>query len=65
MNNIYITNGYKNRKDYLKHLANEHDMLYADVLELANMLGDNEDFDGLINTLDDYDKMFGGGINDW
>ena len=65
MKTIYEKKGYKNRKHYLKTLAIEHNILYKDVLELADILGDNEDFDGLVSTLDDYDKIFGGGRSDW
>lgn len=52
MSNVYIKNGYKNRKDYLKSLAEEYDVDYATVYSLANILGENEDFDGLISELD-------------
>jgi hypothetical protein len=54
MNDIYVKNGYKNRKDYLKSLAKEYGIDYSTVCTLAYALGKNEDFDGLISTLDDY-----------
>lgn len=53
MSNVYTKNGYKNRKDYLKSLAKEYGVDYATVYELAMLLGESEDFDGLISALDD------------
>ena len=52
--NVYQKNGYKDRKDYLKSLAEDFDMEYEDVLMLANTLGAEEDFDGLVTALEDY-----------
>ena len=52
--NVYQENGYKDRKDYLKSLAEDFDMEYEDVLMLANTLGAEEDFDGLVTALEDY-----------
>ena len=50
---IYTDQGYENRKDYLNGLAEEYgidrDMVYA----AASMLGPNEDFDGLVTTIQD------------
>jgi hypothetical protein len=48
MNDIYVSKGYKNRKDYLKSLAEEYGVDYSVVRTLAYTLGKNEDFDGLI-----------------
>lgn len=52
--NVYQENGYKDRKDYLKSLAEDFDMEYKDVLMLATTLGESEDFDALITSLEDY-----------
>ena len=52
--NVYQENGYKDRKDYLKYLAEDFDMEYKDVLMLATTLGEEEDFDALITSLEDY-----------
>lgn len=52
--NVYQENGYKDRKDYLKSLAEDFDMDYKDVLMLATTLGESEDFDALITSLEDY-----------
>lgn len=48
--NVYEQNGYEDRQDYLDCLADEYgDMVY----EIADLLGENEDFDGLVTTLED------------
>ena len=47
-------NGYKDRKDYLKSLAEDYDLDYKDVVILATTLGESEDFDGLITSLEDW-----------
>lgn len=48
---IYRENGYENRRDYLESLCEEYprDAVYA----AADMLGPNEDFDGLVTMLED------------
>ena len=50
---IYQQYGYKNRTDYLKELANQYGVDIAMVYALADMLGEGEDFDGLINALEE------------
>ena len=57
MNDIYVAKGYKNRKAYLKSLAEKYDIDYKTVVTIANTLGKNEDFDGLISGLEDYLDM--------
>lgn len=51
---MYEENGYSNREDYLKSLAEDFDMDYKDVVMLATTLGEEEDFDALITSLEDY-----------
>jgi 3-deoxy-D-manno-octulosonate 8-phosphate phosphatase KdsC-like HAD superfamily phosphatase len=51
---VYIENGYKNREDYLKNLAANFDIDLENVLMIADMLGPNEDFDGLVTSLEDF-----------
>lgn len=58
MSNVYVKHGYKDRKDYLKSLAEQYSVDYNIVLELANVLGPNEDFDGLVNELEDIESLF-------
>ena len=57
MKNIYQENGYKDRKDYLNSMAEEFDVPITVVLGIANMLGPNEDFDGLVSALEDTENM--------
>ena len=42
------------RVQYLKDLAEEYNIETAIVFELAAVLGPNEDYDGLICALEDY-----------
>lgn len=49
----YQENGYKNRRDYLQCLSEDYGVPYETVLSLAEMLGQNEDFDGLVQALED------------
>lgn len=51
---IYEENGFTSRKEYLESLAEDYDMDYEDVEMLAATLGETEDFDGLLTTLEDY-----------
>lgn len=51
--NIYQQNGYADRDDYLTCLSEDFAISIEDVYSLAEILGENEDFDGLISTLED------------
>ena len=52
--NIYQNNGYKNRTEYLQNLAFEYEVP-LDVVEMfSDMLGTEEDFDGLVSIIQDY-----------
>jgi hypothetical protein len=51
---IYQENGYENRKDYLLALSYDMNVDYETVTFIASMLGADEDFDGLVTTLEDY-----------
>ena len=42
------------RKEYLSGLAEEYGIARADVFMIADLLGENEDYDGLLSMLDDY-----------
>lgn len=55
--NIYQEHGYYNRTDYLRCLSEDWDMPFMTVKMLANMLGPEEDFDGLVTALEDADEM--------
>ena len=50
---IYTENGYQKRKEYLKSLADEYCIPFETVFALASMLGPDEDFDGLVNAVED------------
>lgn len=52
--NVYQENGFENRKEYLQFLADEYGVSLGDVLMIANTLGANEDFDGLVTSLQDF-----------
>jgi hypothetical protein len=56
MQNEYTANGYKNRRDYLESLAEEYDR--STVFFLASVLGESEDFDGLVTALEDHADEF-------
>jgi hypothetical protein len=51
--NIYQENGYKSRKDYLTSLAAEYGVDYQSVACLAVLLGEEEDWDGLVSAVED------------
>ena len=48
---MYRCNGYQSRDHYLRSLAKDNGMEYADVLVMAHLLGPEEDFDLLPNCL--------------
>lgn len=52
--NVYQENGFENRKAYLASLAEEYGIFYSEVKMIADVLGENEDFDGLVTSLEDY-----------
>jgi hypothetical protein len=52
MENIYTAAGYSSRKDYLNFLAEEYGVPINQVKRLADILGEEEDFDLLVSMLD-------------
>lgn len=54
----YTDQGYKNRKDYLNQLADDFEIDRDTVYMMADLLGQSEDFDGLITSLEDYLEGF-------
>lgn len=50
---IYLRNGHLNRDSYLEYLAEEYLVDISTVIGLSNILGREEDFDGLIASLED------------
>ena len=57
MHNPYQANGYKDREAYLREIADEYDCPLEIVQSLADALGVNEDFDGLVSSLRDWEEM--------
>jgi hypothetical protein len=51
--NVYEQNGYKNRYEYLISVAEDYDVDKTVVLTVAAVLGESEDFDGLITSIQD------------
>lgn len=49
----YVEAGYKSRADYLEHMALDYGVDLETVWQLANVYGPSEDFDGLVNALED------------
>lgn len=52
---IYTDNGYKSRDDYLHCMSEDYGVPLDVVVMLADLLGANEDFDGLVTSLADYE----------
>lgn len=51
---VYRQNGYNDREDYLSCIAEDYGLdLEDEVRPLAQLLGPNEDFDGLVTALED------------
>jgi hypothetical protein len=51
---IYTDRGYRNRDEYLRDVALGHGVPLRVVLMIADLLGPDEDFDGLISMMEDY-----------
>ncbi len=55
---VYRENGYDDRDDYLRSLADDYGVPLDAVLAVADILGPDEDFDGLVSSMED--AMLGG-----
>jgi hypothetical protein len=53
IDNVYEMNGYADRQEYLDDLADNLGIDRSIVSALADMLGETEDFDGLVTSLED------------
>lgn len=53
---VYQQNGFKDREEYLEHLKQNYDSDL--VIALSDLLGESEDFDGLVTALSDYEFYF-------
>lgn len=54
--NDYRESGYNNREHYLSCLAEDYGVDLDTVKTLADLLGPNEDFDGLVIALEDIEQ---------
>lgn len=48
----YKSHGYENREEYLRCMAEDYGLSLQVVHSLAELLGPNEDFDGLVVALE-------------
>jgi len=48
----YKSRGFEDRTEYLQATARDFDIPFEQVVELADMLGTSEDFDGLLSSLE-------------
>lgn len=55
---VYQEKGYTDRDDYLNSLSEDYGIPDDAVRALAEVLGPDEDFDGLVSNLED--AMYGG-----
>lgn len=55
---VYKENGYADREDYLTQLADEYGASLDVVNALAGMLGPDEDFDGLVSGMKDWERWY-------
>ncbi|NDV69974.1 RNA polymerase [Dysgonomonas sp. 25] len=49
---IYRQNGFEDRNDYLQSLADDYGVNVYVIFSLAEIIGESEDFDELISTLE-------------
>lgn len=56
--NLYNELGFRNRDEYLEALAEDYGIPLDRVLILADLYGPSEDFDGLVNAVQDYADGF-------
>lgn len=57
--NIYQENGFASREDYFGFLADDKGVSLDAVQAVADVLGPDEDFDGLPAMLDDATAFYG------
>ena len=52
--NPYKDNGYKSRTEYLKSLDEEFNISLSEVKMISELIGKEEDFDGLVSEIQLY-----------
>lgn len=55
--NPYTENGYENRKHYFESLSEEYNVSLEVIMEIADFMGQSEDFDGLVNMIKDFSTI--------
>jgi len=50
---IYEELGFVDRSEYLENLADDNQVPLNNVIALAELLGEDEDFDGLVSAVED------------
>jgi hypothetical protein len=45
--------GFNNRREYLQSLSDEYGIELLEIIAVAQLLGKNEDFDGLVSFCED------------
>lgn len=51
--NDYQELGFNNRREYLQSLSDEYGIGLSEIIAVAQLLGKNEDFDGLVSFCED------------
>ena len=51
--NVYKRHGFSSRKEYLISLADDYSVPADTVFTMASLLGETEDFDGLVSAIQD------------
>lgn len=46
--------GFNSRREYVESLADEYGVELSEVIAVAQLLGKNEDFDGLVSWCEDH-----------
>lgn len=57
VDDIYTMNGYANRVDYLRCMSEDYGIPIDTVHVIADVLGPNEDFDGLVSALENVEDI--------
>lgn len=55
---VYKNNGYASRSHYLECLSDTYNVPLDTVEALADLLGEVEDYDGLVTALQDIEETF-------
>ena len=63
--NIYQKHGFNSRMEYLEGVSDDFGVPLSTVQALANILGPNEDFDGLITAVEDEADRIDSIEGDW